>query len=121
MIGAGAFQLLNGKFTDGGTAETIYIPVPHRCRVTKIQASIEGAVGSVATLITAKIGGTAVTGGVVTLPVAASAAGDVEEAVPTALNNLEAGEALELECNGGSDAMGSVMVTVQIDAQKDGP
>jgi len=117
MLGAGAFQLLNGKFTEGGTAETIYIPVPHKCRVTKIMASIEGATGTTATLLTAKIGGTAVTGGVVTLPVAGSAAGDVESATPTALNNIAAGGALEIECNGGSDAMGSVCVTVQIDAQ----
>ncbi len=74
MLGAGAFQLLNGKFTEGGTAETIYIPVPVRCRVRKIQAAIEAATGTNPTVLTAKIGGTAVTGGVVTLPVASSAA-----------------------------------------------
>jgi hypothetical protein len=87
---------------DVSTAGQVYCPVPDAGKIIKIMTSLNGAIGTADVDITAKIGGTAVTGGVVTIATASSAAGDQDSASPTAANDLVEGSVLEIETDGAS-------------------
>ena len=80
----------------------VYIPVPDGGKVIKIATILNGAIGTANAVLTAKINGTAVTGGVVTIATASSAAGDLDSAVPTAANEVAEDGLLEIETNGAS-------------------
>lgn len=85
-----------------GSAEAVYFMVcPHAGAITKIQSVIDGAVSTADITITPKIGATAVTDGVVTIATAASAAGDVDSATPSAANVVTAGQAINFTVTGG--------------------
>lgn len=73
---------------------------------------IEGAV-SADTTLTPKLGGTAVTGGLITVTAAASAAGDVDSSTATALNTVSQGDAIEIACGGeGATASAGVVFAI---------
>lgn len=78
-----------------------YVVSPHAGSIAKIWSVIDGAVGTADVTITAKIATVAVTGGVVTIATAGSAAGDVDSATPSAANVVTAGQAIELLVTGG--------------------
>ena len=63
---------------------------------------MNGAIGTADAVLTAKINGTAVTGGVVTIATSSSAAGDLDTAIPTAANEVAEDDKLEIETNGAS-------------------
>ena len=65
---------------------------------------IEGALTTGDATLTAKIGSTAITGGVLTITQSGSAAGDVDEAVPTAANTVLEGGVLSVTVGGTNDA-----------------
>ncbi len=84
------------------SADAVYYLIsPWASRVKKIWSVIAGAVSTADVTITASIGGVGVTDGVVTIATAASAAGDIDSATPSALNVLTAGQALVLTVAGG--------------------
>lgn len=119
MLGAGAFQLVSVSIPDCTAADTRYVPMPYRGRLIGVYAAIEAAIDTNPLLVTAKIGGTGVTGGVITIPTAASAAGTVGSTTPSALNTFDAGDAVELEFNGGPASTGGACVaTLIISAQQ---
>ena len=78
----------------------------NRWRVVKVRSGrysvINGAIATADAAITTEIGGTAVTGGAITIAYSGSAAGDVDSASPSALNILTAGQALEIITDGAS-------------------
>lgn len=78
-----------------------YVVCPHAGAIVKIWSVIDGAVSTADVTITAAIGGTPVTNGVVTIATAASGAGDVDSATPTAANVVTAGQAVSLTVTGG--------------------
>lgn len=85
-----------------GSAEAVYYLVsPHAGTISKIWTVTDGAVATADITITAAIGATGVTNGVVTIATAASAAGDVDSATPTALNTVTAGQAVNFTVTGG--------------------
>lgn len=85
-----------------GSAEAVYYLVsPHAGAISKIWTVTDGAVATADITITAAIGATPVTNGVVTIATAASAAGDVDSATPTAANVLTAGQAVNFTVTGG--------------------
>lgn len=94
--------MLNCQIADISAAGQAYVAVPAKGKVVEIQTVIHNAITVGDATLTAKINGTAITGGVVTVTQAASAAGDVDSAVPSALNDVQAGDALELETDAGS-------------------
>ena len=61
-----------------------------------------------------KIGGTAVTGGLITVTASGSAANDVDVVYPTALNTVVIGDALEIETDGASTNTVKVTFTVVV-------
>lgn len=105
--------ILNVDIADGSADATYYVVSPYAGTIEKIYSVIDGVVSTADITITAKIGSTAVTNGVVTIATASSAAGDVDSATPTAENVLAAGAALNLVVAGGGSG-GSPRVHVAI-------
>jgi len=86
---------------DGSAEGVYYLVCPHAGAIAKIYTVIDGAVSTADITITAAIGVTGVTNGVVTIATAASGAGDVDVATPTAANVVTAGQAINLTVTGG--------------------
>ena len=64
--------------------------------------------------ITFEIGGTAITGGGITVANSGSAAGDIDTAEPTAANQVEEGGSIEMITDGGSTGAKKLGVTFVI-------
>lgn len=77
-------------------AAVYYLQSPVAGTITNIRTAITGALTGGDPTITASIGGAAVTGGVVTIANASSAAGDKDIATPTAANVVAVGDNIEL-------------------------
>jgi hypothetical protein len=105
--------ILNLDIADGSADADYYIVSPHAGAISKIYSVIDGAVGTADITITASIGATPVTGGVVTIATANSAAGDVDVATPSAANVVTAGQAIKLAVAGGGSA-GSPRIHVAV-------
>lgn len=78
------------------TAEVLYVVSPVAGDITEIYTGLRGAITTGNPTITAGIEGTPVTGGVVTIAYSGSAAGDVDQASPSAANTVAAGEYISL-------------------------
>ena len=89
---------------DVSTAGQIYVPVPDDCegKVVEIRTALNGAIGTADAVLTPKIGGTAMTGGAITIAYTSSAAGDADVSRPYAANTVSAGDTIEIETNGAS-------------------
>ena len=101
------------------TAEATYYMVARSAgKITKLSSVTDGAVGTADITLTFSIGVTAITTGVITIATAASAAGDKDEAIPTAANTVAIGDLISFVVTGGG-AGGSPRgeVTVEITAQ----
>jgi hypothetical protein len=81
-----------------------YYVAPFGGRLTKIQSVLHAAITTADAVLTAKINTVAVTGGVVTIATASSAAGDVDSASPTAANLVKAGDVISIESDGASSS-----------------
>jgi hypothetical protein len=101
---------------DVSTAGQIYVPVPDEFagQVVEIRTALNGAISGADVDLTAKINGTAMTNGVVTIAQSGSAAGDVDVARPSGANSVAAGEAIEIETDGASTGAVAVFGTIVI-------
>lgn len=86
---------------DGSADSTYYVVCPHAGAIGRIWTVIDGVVSTADITITANIGATPVTDGVVTIATAGSAAGDVDSATPSAANVVTAGQAVNFVVAGG--------------------
>jgi len=102
---------LTTKVTDISTAGSTFVAVPDGGKVVKILTSIKNAITTADAAITFEIGGTAITGGAITVTQSGSAAGDIDSSVPTAANRVEEGEAIEIISDGGSSTACETVVT----------
>ncbi len=93
--------VLTLDIADGSAEAVYYLVCPHAGAINKIWSVTDDAVATANITITAAIGVTPVTNGVVTIATAASAAGDVDSATPTAANVVTAGQAINLTVTGG--------------------
>lgn len=100
--------------TDVSTAGQIYVTPGFDGYIKKIHTALNGAIATADAVLTPKIGGTAVTGGAVTIAYTSSAAGDVDSATPTAANQFTQSQAIEIETNGASTNTVSVVVTLEL-------
>jgi hypothetical protein len=105
---------LTSKITDISTAGSTFVPVPDDGRIIKIFTSITNAITTANAALSFEIGGTAVTGGGITVTQAGSAAGDVDTAEPTAENSVNEGQAIEMITDGGSSTACECVVTFVI-------
>lgn len=102
------------KDTTGASALVYHQPAPRAGELMyKVSVLEGGALATADATLTSKIGAVAVTGGVITITQAASAAGDVDSAVPTAAKSFAAGAALS-ETVGGGDTAGRAAKVVWV-------
>lgn len=115
--GVGAKVFLSRHFTDIGAASSVYMQVPAGCSgdVTRITFTADAAIATADAVLTGYIGAVAITGGVVTVPVASAAAGQVASATPTAARTVVGGTSvLRLASDGGPSATVSGTVVWEI-------
>lgn len=106
---------LTMDIADGSADATYYMVCPHAGDVSSIMTVIDGAVSTADITVTARIGSTGMTNGVVTIATAASAAGDVDSTTPTAANTVTAGQAINfVVAGGGSGGSPRIHVAVTI-------
>lgn len=89
------------------------VPVPFPGTVTGIYSRLKAPLTTGNATLTAKIGATAITNGVLTITQAGSAIGDIDSATPSAANTVVAGSNLSVTCGGTNDAaVGAAVVFI---------
>ena len=105
---------LHAEIADISTASSTFVPVPDSGKIIKIITALQGAISGGDAAISFEIGGTAVTGGGITVANSSSAAGDVDTAEPTAANQVEEDGTIEMITDGGSTGAKKLNVTFVI-------
>ena len=105
---------ITAKIANISTASSTFVPIPDGGKVIKILTALQGAIGTANGGITFEIGGTAITGGGITVTQSGSAAGDVDTAVPTAANDVLEDGTIEMITNGASSGAKKLVVTFVI-------
>lgn len=105
---------LTAEIADVSTAGQVYITAPDNGQIIKIFSVLGGAISGADAGLTAKINGTAVTGGTITIANSSSAAGDVDACEPTGANDVIEGDAIEIETDGASTGAVAAGITVVI-------
>lgn len=100
----------------GADAKVYRFVAPFDCIIKKVHSVINAALTSGDATLTAKIGATAVTGGVITITQSGSAAGDKDSATPTAANIVAAGDIVSITV-GGSNASTSATAEVSFELE----
>jgi len=101
------------RIADVSTAETIYLALP-KCRVTKIWSVLTGTIDTAAAVITAYKNAVGITGGVITIADAGSAAGDIDFCQPSAGNEFDGvNDYLKIINTGASGQVFPVLLTVE--------
>lgn len=95
-------------------ANVYYAVAPRAGRITKIWSVIEGVLTTGDASLTVKINGVAVTSGVVAIPQAGSAAGNVASATPTGANVVNAGDAISVTVGGANATATTARVVFEI-------
>jgi len=105
---------LTSTIADISTASSTFVPVPDGGKVIKIITALQGAIGTANGGITFEIGGTAITGGGITVTQSGSAAGDIDTAEPTAANEVAEDGSIEMITDGASSNTIKLVVTFVI-------
>ena len=105
---------ITSTIADISTASSTFVPVPDGGRVVKIITALQGAIGTANAAITFEIGGTAITGGGITVTQSGSAAGDVDTAEPSAANEVAEDGTIEMITDGASSNTIKLVVTFVI-------
>jgi len=105
---------LTAKITNISASGSTFVPVPDGGKVIKIITSIKNAISSADAALSWEIGGTAITGGGITITQSGSAAGDVDTAEPTAANDVLEDGTIEMITDGGSSTACECLVTFVI-------
>ena len=107
-------KFLTVEIPDISTADQRYVTPGFSGKIVNIYSALNDAISGADADLTAKIGGTAVTGGLITVAQSGSASGDVDSATPTAKNFFTAAEAIEIETDGASTDTAAVVVTFEL-------
>ena len=105
---------ITAEIEDISTASSTFVAIPDGGKVVKIITALQGAISGGDAAITFEIGGTAITGGGITVANSGSAAGDIDTAEPTADNQVEEGGSIEMITDGGSTGAKKLGVTFVI-------
>jgi hypothetical protein len=100
----------------GANAKVFRVVSPVSGKVTKLTSILQiAALTTADATLTGKIGGVAITTGVITITQSGSAAGDIDTATPTAANTVSAGQEISITVGGGNAAATSqVSVLIEI-------
>lgn len=105
---------LNVRLTDLSTASDTYVVVPVGGKVAKIYTVIENAITTADANLTFRINATLITSSAIVVTQVGSAAGDVDNSTPSALNTVVAGDKLKVTTDGASDTTCAVNLTFLI-------
>ena len=105
---------VTAEIEDVSTASSTFVAVPDGGNIVKIITALQGALTIANAAVSFEIGGTAVTGGGITVEYSGSAAGDVYTAEPTAANRVEENGTIEMITDGGSTGAKKLLVTFVI-------
>ena len=105
---------LTTTIADISTASSTFVAVPDGGKIIKIMTALQGAISGGDAAISFELGGTAITGGGITVAHSGSAAGDVDSAEPTAANEVSEGDTIEVLTDGGSTGAKKLVVTFVI-------
>lgn len=83
--------------------------------ITRVGSVLQGGAINGDAVLTGKIGATPITGGALTLTASGSAAGDLDEAYPTAANVVAAGDLLVFSSDGGGSTSQAVAAFMDIE------
>ena len=103
-----------GEIADVSTASSTYVAVPDGGKVIKVITALQGAISGGNAAISFEIGGTAITGGGITVAHSGSAAGDVDTAEPTAANEVQEDGTIEMITDGASTGTKKLNITFVI-------
>lgn len=103
------------KFTDVSAPGSEWVHPNMSGRIKALSSVLHGAITGADSVITVEIGGVAVTGATLTIANASSAAGDVDTAVPSALNTFTADQPLEVITSGASSTTAALTVTLWVE------
>lgn len=109
-------RFITVQIEDISTAGQKFVVPGFTGRIVKAHSVINGAIATANAVLTLKIGGTAVTGGTITVATASSAAGDVDSCTPTGANTFDADDAIEVETDGASTNTVECVVTLEVEA-----
>ena len=107
-------KLLTVAIGDVSSAGSVWAVPGFAGTIVKVSNVISAAITSADAGLTLEIGGTAVTGAAITIATAGSAAGDVDQATPSALNVITATDAIEIVKDGASTTASQGVVTLEI-------
>lgn len=106
-LGGGANKIvlqIQGMDLVGSNAVVYRVVSPVAGSLDSIRSVINGALATADATLTAKINGSAVTNGVITITQSGSAANDVDSASPTAAKTVAVGDVISLTVGGGNTA-----------------
>lgn len=99
---------------DVSTAGSVFVAPGIAGAIVNFSNAIDAAITVADAGLTLEIGGVLVTGSAITITQAGSAAGDVDQASPTALNTFTALESIEIVKDGLSTTTSNGVVTLEI-------
>ena len=105
---------ITAKIANISTASSTFVPIPDGGKVIKIFSALQAVIATANGAITFEIGGTAITGGAITVAYSGSAVGDVDTAEPTAANEVAEGGTIEIITDGASTNAAVLYVTFVI-------
>jgi hypothetical protein len=107
-------DLITVHIHDISTATDIYVPIINAGTVSKLQTVTSAAIAGSDLIITAYNSSSASMGNL-TVTQSGSAAGDVDEKLPTSNNTVTAGSYIRLNSNGGPTSHVDVMLLIAVD------
>ena len=105
---------LTTQIEDISTPGQTYVVSPVSGTITKIYSVLNGAITTANAILTPKINEAAITNASITIAHAGSIAGEIDFSIPTALNTVETGQAIEIETDGGSNGSVKTIITIEI-------
>lgn len=113
-VTAGWKKYIRGEVANISAAASTWTVSPVAGTITKIWSVIDGAITVANAGITFELGGTAITGATITIAYSGSAAGTVDSCVPSALNTVTAGQAIEIVADGASTDAAAAVIMIEV-------